>query len=110
MQLVFNKENKDIFEMVQDGRKMVETRAGTPKYKNLQEGDEIIFSCDGESFKKKVSKVLHFKTISALLKIYTPSDINPGLDTAEETVSMYHSFPGYKEKIEEFGIIAIELE
>lgn len=110
MKLVFNKENKDIFEMVRDGRKKVETRASTVKYKNMKVGDEMVFSCDGASFQKKISKVSHFMSIDDLLQVYVPSDINPKLHTREEIVEMYHSFPGYKQKIKESGLVAIELE
>jgi len=108
MLLVFNKTNKDTFEMLRDGRKRIETRAATAKYQNIQKGEVITFSCDGERFEKEVSNVNHFASIEALLKKYKPTDINPTRKTKDDIVSMYHSFPGYKEKIKEFGIIAIE--
>jgi ASC-1-like (ASCH) protein len=102
MRLVFNKENKDIFTAISSGDKKVETRAATSKYKNIEKGDSIIFSCDGESFEKKASKVTHFKTIKELLKVYKPQDINPNVSTENDLVAMYHSFPGYEDKIKEF--------
>lgn len=108
MRLVFNKNNKDIFDAVRDGRKKVETRAATVKYKNLQEGEPVSFSCGGESFEKKIAKVTHFGSFDALFKKYKPSDINPKMKTKEEIMNMCYSFPGYEEKIKEFGIVAIE--
>jgi ASC-1-like (ASCH) protein len=108
MRLVFNKINKEIFDALRDGRKKVETRAATAKYKNLKAGEVISFSCDGEGFEKKISKVTHLDSIEALLKKYKPQDINPNLKTKEEIVAMYHSFPGYEEKIKKEGIVAIE--
>lgn len=108
MLLVFNKINKDIFEMLKSGKKPVETRAATAKYKKIKAGDEMEFSCDGERFEKTVAKVTHFDSIETLLKNYKPETINPKLKTKEEIMEMYHSFPGYKEKIEKEGIVAIE--
>lgn len=109
MRLVFAKENKDIFEMLHSGSKKVETRAATPKYQKIKVGQTITFSCNGKTFEKDVAKASHFKDIKALLKVYTPEHINPNLHTEREIVAMYHSFPGYEEKIREHGIIAIEL-
>jgi ASC-1-like (ASCH) protein len=110
MLLVFNKNNKDIFDAIRDGSKKIETRAATVKYKNLEEGEAISFSCAGESFEKKIAKVTYFASIAALLRIYKPEDIHPDLRTKEEIVKMYHSFPGYKEKIEKSGLVAIEFK
>ena len=108
MQFVFNKNNKDIFEMLRDGNKTIETRAATVKYRKLQAGEIISFSCDGSIFEKTIAKVTHFDSIGSLLKKYKPEDINPKLHTTEEIVTMYHSFPGYEEKIKQSGIVAIE--
>lgn len=108
MLLVFNKINKEIFEMLRDGRKRIETRAATSKYQGIEKGEIITFSCSGERFEKEVKKVTHFTSIDELLKKYKPTDINPTRKTKEEIIEMYHSFPGYKEKIEKEGIIAVE--
>lgn len=108
MRLVFNAVNKDIFEMLRDGSKRVETRAATIKYKKLCTGESITFVCQGETFEKTVLRVNYFPSIGSLLEQYKPEDINPKLYTKEEIIKMYHSFPGYKEKIEQFGIVAIE--
>jgi ASC-1-like (ASCH) protein len=108
MRFVINKLNKDIFDAIRDGSKKVETRAATVKYKKLQAGDKVSFSCAGDSIEKQIRKINHFDSIDMLLKKYKPQDINPKLKTKEEIINMYHSFPGYKEKIEKEGIIAIE--
>lgn len=96
--------------MLRDGRKRIETRAATSKYQNIKGGETITFSCNGETFEKEVSKVTHFESIDALLKKYKPTDINPTRKTKEDITKMYHSFPGYEEKIKEFGIVAIEFK
>lgn len=108
MQLVFSAPNKDIYDMLRDGSKRVETRAATVKYQKLHAGDTIIFSCQGEIFSKAISRVRFFPSVGELLKEYKPEDINPMLHSEQEIVKMYYSFPGYREKIEQFGLIAIE--
>ncbi|HWA64284.1 MAG TPA: ASCH domain-containing protein [Candidatus Paceibacterota bacterium] len=108
--LKFAQQNKDIFEKIKAGRKKVETRAATERYRDIKSGDEVVLMCGRSKITKTVTKISRFRTIAELLKKYTPGQINPGLHTYEETVQMYHSFPGYKEKIEEFGLIALELK
>lgn len=100
--------NRNIFEALRTGAKKVETRAATYRYKNLQNGDKVSFLCAGERLEKEVVSVAHFDSIDSLLKKYKPTDINPDTETKEQLVKMYHSFPGYEEKIKEFGIVALE--
>lgn len=108
--LRFNQVNRQIFEEIKSGKKKVETRAGSSKYSNIQKGDVLKFICGKNSFEKEVSKVINFKTISALLKKYKPEQINPTLTTKKETEEMYYSFPNYREKIKKFGLLAFELK
>ncbi len=110
MKLVFAKENKDIFQAIKSGKKKVETRAFSPKYKKIEKGMTVTVTCDGESFDKMIGKVEVFKSVEALLQKYNPEDINPRLHTQEEVFAMYDSFTGYTEKIQQFGLIAFALE
>lgn len=100
--------NRNIFEALRAGTKKVETRAATSRYKNLQKGDSVSFLCEGERLEKEIASVMYFAFIDSLLKKYKPMGINPAIETKEDIVKMYHSFPGYEEKIKEFGIVALE--
>lgn len=108
MKLIFDTVNKDTFEMLRDGRKSIETRAGGKGYEKIQPGELVTFSCDGEIFEKTVSKVVHFASLDALLEEYKPTDINPITKSKKEVIGMYYGFPGYVERIEKFGIIVLE--
>ena len=108
--LRFAAENKKTWDFIVSGKKKVETRAGTVKYLRVQKGDMLLLCCGKNHVEKKVKNVKHFKTISALIKVYRPDSINPGTTTLKEMEAMYFSYPGYKEKIKEFGILAFELE
>ena len=102
--------NTQTWDFIKNGKKKIETRANTIKYASAAAGDTLILSCAGKKFKKKVKKVTRFKSIGALLKVYAPESINPGIYTRVETEAIYARYPGYSEKIKEFGIIAFELE
>ncbi len=108
--LRFAEINKDIFQAIRDGRKKVETRAGSTKYQKIKSGDVLVLSCSGKKFEKKIQKVRHFSSIKEILKKYKPEEINPKTHSLEETEKMYYSFTGYKEKIKKLGLFAFELE
>ena len=106
---VISKTNQEIFENIHSGKKKIETRAATIRYKDIAVGDTIVFVCNGSSFEQKILRVEHFSSVEDLLKKYKPKDINPKIKTADELRTLYYSFPGYKEKIKKFGLIALTL-
>jgi ASC-1-like (ASCH) protein len=108
--LRFREENRDIFQAIKKGKKRVETRAATIRYHKIMEGDEVTLLCGKDKFNKMVKRAYVFKTIMALLKKYTPTEIHPHMKTHTELTKLYYSFPGYKEKIRKNGLIALELE
>ena len=107
--LRFAAANVDTWNYIKNGKKKVETRAASVKYLPIKEGDTLVLSCKGKKFTKVVKKVTRFKTLAALFKVYKPSVINPDIKTADEMIKKYHSFPGYEEKLKEFGILAFLL-
>ena len=107
--LTFSVKNTDIFEALKNGEKKVETRAATKRYSGVRAGDTLEFKCAGKVFTRKVLEVQIFKSMSALLKCYSPETINPSVSSKEELRKMYYSFPGYREKIKKHGLVAFEL-
>lgn len=101
--------NYDIFEAIKTGKKKIETRAGSPKYFDIKAGDTLVFVCGKNKFEKKIKGVKKFNDIKSLHKVYKPQEINPKTRTPEESEKMYFSFPGYKEKIKKYGLVALEL-
>lgn len=108
--LRFRQTDRDIFEDVRSGKKRVETRAATARFKNIKSGDATIFICGDNKFEKKVKRAQIFKDIQSLLKSYKVKDIAPRLSNENDLIKMYHSFSGYEKKIEKFGLIALEFE
>lgn len=97
------------FKFLKDSIKTIETRAATPKYQKIQEGDFLIFVCDKNKLKKKVKKVYFFKTIDELFKKFDFKKIMPHISSEEATKEIWYSFSNYKEKISKSGIIAFVL-
>jgi ASC-1-like (ASCH) protein len=107
--LRFRSTDKDIFDAILSGKKKVETRAATARYKGMNKGDKIVFVCGKNKFVKEIKKAQVFKSISSLLKKYKFKQINPSVKSEKELEAMYFSFPGYKEKIKKSGLVALEL-
>ncbi len=107
--LRFREVNRDIFEAIRRGQKTIETRAATVRYQKIKRGDRVILVCGKDLFEKQVADVQIFKSIDALLKKYKVWQINSSIKTEEELKKLYYSFPGYKEKIQKYGLVAIEL-
>lgn len=110
VQLRFRAVNKDIFEAILNGTKKIETRAATTKFRNLKAGDIVLLVCGRDKAEKKIKNVQIFKTIKELVDVYKVSVINPDLETQEQLTKMYYSFPNYKEKINKYGLTAMEFE
>jgi ASC-1-like (ASCH) protein len=108
--LRFRAINHDIFEAIVNGKKKIETRAATEKFRNIKAGDTVILVCGKERAEKKVIKVEIFKSIAEILKKYRPEDFNPKIHAAQEARDMWHSFPGYKEKILKYGLVVMRLK
>jgi ASC-1-like (ASCH) protein len=104
------KSQKGVFDAIKSGAKTVETRAATVRNSLAQGGDTAVFICNKERVEKRIRAVRKCSSVAALLKVYPVSSINPSMKEKKELEEMYDSFPGYAEKIKEFGIIALELE
>ena len=76
----------------------------------MEAGNEVVFVCGKESLKKTIKKATKYKTIKAMLKDYKVKDIAPDLKTENELRDMYFAWPSYRDKIKEFGLIALELK
>lgn len=108
--LRFRAINKKNFEELRSGIKSVETRAASIKYQPIEKGDTLIFVCGKDKFSKIITKKTHFKSIKSMFKKIPFKKISPDLDSEKQAEERYYSYPNYKEKIKEFGILAFELK
>ncbi len=98
------------FERIKNGRKAIETRAGSDRYLQVAAGDKLTITCGKQRITKTVKRAHHFKTIGALLKTLPLKKIMPDVQSEAEARKRWNSYPGYKDKIKERGIIAWELK
>lgn len=108
--LRFRAVNRDTFRAIRMGTKKVETRAATVKYADIKAGDVVAFMCGKEKFERHVKTATKFWTIAAMLRKYKVADVAPDFSTEKKLRAKYNTFPGYREKIKKFGLIALELE
>lgn len=108
--LKFRQVDSDNFEELRSGIKSVETRAASPRYQTIAVGDTLTFVCGKKKFSKTITKKTHYKSLDAMFKKISFKKIMPNLKSAKEAEKVYYSYPDYKEKIKEFGILAFELK
>lgn len=107
--LIFRATDMDKFMAIKDGLKTIETRAATPRYARIAEGDLLTFKCADQYAEKRVDHVNMYKSVKELVDAEDIAHIFPGVSTLEEAEATYHGFPGYKEKIAESGLVAFHL-
>lgn len=101
--------DKEIFNAIKKGNKPIETRAATPKYQSIEIGDTLTFVCEGNSISKKVGNKFHWNDVDSMASQIDFKKVMPDVSGVEEMKKVYSSFPGYDEKIKEFGIVGFEL-
>ncbi len=105
----FGDEGKDNFDEILSGIKKIETRAGGPKYDGVQIGDEMLFVCGDKKLFKKVDNMKYFKSVDGMVKLISFKDIMPNVMSVNEMKRIYNMYPGYNDRIKEYGIYAFYL-
>jgi ASC-1-like (ASCH) protein len=108
------------YELIKSGKKIVEGRCATEKYKNIQPGDKISFlradntdsSTEDESFKvhAEVRKVTWYASFEDMLVNEGLQHCLPGIDTISKGCEIYRGFPNYAKLEKELGVIAIQFD
>lgn len=108
--LRFRVVDRDNFNEIKDGLKTVETHAASTRYRDIKKGNILVIVCGKQRITKLVKRVRRFKTIESMLKTIPLKKIMPSVKSAADVHKVYYSYPGYKEKIKEFGLMALELK
>lgn len=107
--LKFRAVDKKNFDEVKSGVKAIETRAATIKYHPIVVGDTLTFTCGKECLTKKVAKKFHWPSIDAMVQEVNFKKIMPSIESVDAMKKVYASYPGYDEKIKQYGIFGFEL-
>ncbi|TSC69468.1 MAG: hypothetical protein G01um101456_149 [Parcubacteria group bacterium Gr01-1014_56] len=108
--LEFREVDREGFEDVRSGLKVIETRAAKSKYQIITEGDNLEFVCGDDTFTKKVLKKYYWPSIDAMLAEIPFKKIMPRIESVEEMKKIYASYPNYDKEIPQFGLLGFELE
>lgn len=114
-----NFRNKEIFDLIKSGKKTVETRALNPEeseryFGDIKAGDFLRLKYLEnnkaiEEINVKVKRAEIYKNTEAMLKKEKIENIYP-CQTKKDLIKFQKEIPGYEEKIEKNGIIALEIE
>ena len=107
--LRFRAVDKKNFDALRSGIKSVETRAATEKYRAILPGDTLVITCGTEVTKKQVKSAVIYPSIEAMFEKIPMDKIMPEARTLDDAKTEYYSYSGYKEKIAEHGLIAMEI-
>ena len=107
--LRFRAVNRKNFNEIKDGLKSVETRAATVRYQDIKKGDTLVIVCGKARITKQVKRVRRFKTIGSMFKAIPFKKVSPSLRTAAQARAVFYGYPGYREKIKEFGLVALDI-
>ncbi len=96
------------FQAIASGAKTVEGRLKKPELAALQPGDLIEFiSEDDRTMRAEVVYNKEYRSFREMLLQEGIARCLPGLSNLEEGIQIYHSFPGYKAKEKELGVLGI---
>jgi len=107
--LKFRETDRDLFDDVVNNIKSIETRAATERYRPIKTGDVLVFVCGKDRLEKTIKSVKHFASLDEMLNELDLKSVLPHVETIEEAKRVYHSFPGYEQKIRDYGLLAFEL-
>lgn len=97
--------NPQPFEQIRSGRKTVELRLYDEKRRKIGIGDEIEFSCEGQSVTAEVIALHRADSFKELFGKIAPE--SAGFDSAEDYTLMRNYYSEEEEKA--FGVIGIEI-
>lgn len=108
--LAFREVDRDKYLDIVEGRKPIETRAATVKYRKVAVGDTFTIVCGRDYVIKKITWVRHFRSVDSMLRSLPLEKILPSAENKAQAEKIFYGFPGYRDKIKECGIIAFNLE
>jgi ASC-1-like (ASCH) protein len=107
--LIIREEDRNLFNQLVSGSKTIDTRAATSKYKNVQVGDILKFVCGQDELSKIVVGAVHYSSLDNMYGNLPMESILPSAHDISDAKRIHYSFPGYKEKLETYGVMAFKL-
>lgn len=97
------------FDHLKSGEKIVEGRKASPSWKDIKEGDILIFRNGGESLRMMATKVNKYSSLEEYFVGETLEKTLPGVKTIKEGEDVYLEW-WTKEEIEKYGVLGISVK
>ena len=107
--LVIREQDRNVFDDIVQGRKIIETRAATPKYQSVRVGDWFTFVCGPDSVSKSIAGIAWYENIDDLYEHVSVEKVLPSAGSIEAAKRIHLGFPGYQDKLATYGVMAFEL-
>lgn len=98
------------FEQLESGKKSIETRAATVRNQNIEVGDQLEISCGPKQLFRTVKGIQHYDSVESIFQSADWNRVMPEVETLDDAKAVYYAWPGYREKIDQHGILAFYLE
>lgn len=95
--------------MIRSGKKTVEGRIAKPKYGSFRPGDTLEFRAEDEILVTNIVELKQFSSFELMLNHFGVQACLPDLDSMEEAVKVYRSFPNYAEQESIYGVMGIKV-
>lgn len=101
------------FNLIRNNEKKAELRVYDEKRRKIKTNDIWIFTKKDDKDEKIIVKVKQIRIYSSFEEaIYDDKEnyLMPNIESKDERVSIYESFPNYKENGQEFGVVRFDFE
>ena len=95
---ILNPKECPTYTYIKQGVKTVEGRKYSEKYQKYRRGDTLIFTCDGEQLKTRITYIHKYQTVEDYLRRETLKKALPCVKTTKEGVEIYNLWTSEKER------------
>lgn len=104
---------KEYIHLIRSGVKTIEGRCAVPLYMKIKAGDMVRFfyrSNASDDVICEVIRVSKYQTFKDMLIAEGVNNCVPTATSLERALEVYHSFPKFREKELEYGVLALQLK
>ena len=99
---------QEFLEMIKSGIKTLELRVAFPHFRNVSNGDQIIFRSSNDEVKVKVTDIRNYKSLADVMKSEDISKLAPGVPQGQIRHLAKRIFQ--EKDIEQYGLLLFEFE
>lgn len=101
---------QEYLDFIKSGQKTVEGRIASPSLKSVSVGDVMQFECGDELISCRIIQTKLFPSFEEMLNAMGLQNCLPTVASIAEGVEIYRSFPSYRERETECGVIAFQIQ